>query len=385
MRNRSDSRNVPQTEEQRLTQLKRRIWGAVAKNLLNGKKNPYVIAADKIEPHGNRIGKAVKDLDGLVSSAGSIKDTNKYSSTYTAKGYRVFDFETQSADLAVAPTFITTWQEFHQDIFIGYGINSQQDFDKVGYLQIEELRNGVSIYAYWHRDEYEIITDENKDIYIYPRALLETRTKAILRAIVEQHYQDDYNTKLERYLDIPEGSLKRDAEYQITVRNFSAYAADFTAERFYGPDGFRAEYSHHREYLDALLHNLNKMDAFIQSKGGYAEIAREMRRASIVELLVDAPLRVNYDDDEVNKTSIASKEYIVYKKKYPSTFLLRHSEYFDYETLFSSDESVTYLKDDLNETRPAFHPNEDERHIVEAYKKEMTCSQENNSAVSLPT
>ena len=387
MRHRSTNPTVPQTPADRLLELKLRIWGTVAVNLLNNKENPYVIPASKIESHGGRIGKAIKDLGGLISPARS-KDS--------ARAYQVHDFETQSADLAVAPTFITTWQEHHDKIFTGYGICSQSDFDLAGYIDVDRLGHAGALYVYWHQDEYDIATvkaerGEAANVYVYPRALRETRIKAMLRAIVESHYNDDYITKLEHYLSIPEGSLKRNDTFEIEVRNFSARAADLSAERYYGTSGFKAEYSHHREYLDALLHNLSKLDALVQSKGGYEHIHREMRKASMVELLERAPLHINYEDDEINSTPIGTEKYKVYKSKYPSTYLLRHSAYFDYDTLYGTDESVTYIdggsavENSYSAKDHEYTPDEDEAHIIEAYRKDTACSVKNTSGVLQPT
>jgi hypothetical protein len=378
MYNRSDSRNVPQTEEQRLLQLKLRIWSTVAVNLLRKEKNPYVIPDDKIEQHRGRIGKAIKDLGGLVSSA-PAKDSTK--------SYRIHDFETQSADLGGVPRFITTWQEFHDEMFQGYNVSDQGDFDRIGYIMVNRLNKPGVIYVYWHQDEYDFITDKENSVYVYPKALLESRIKAMLRAIVERHYQDDHTAKLERYLGIPEGSLKREDTYNVSVRNYCARAADLSEARYFGDKGFREEYEHYRSYYEALLYNLSQMAALIQEKGGYENIVREMRKASMEELLIDAPLRISYDDKEISRTSIASEEYKVYKNKYPSTFLLRNSGYFDYDTLYASDESVTYIDGghaDLEEggsfmKKHGFRPDEGELQIIAAYRKDIACSQKNTS------
>ena len=174
MYHRHNTPTVPQTEEQRLLELKLRIWSAVAVNLLNQRKDPHVIAGSKIESHGGRIGKALKDLRGLVSS------------TLPNSHYRVHDFETQNADLAVAPTFITTWQEHHDMVFIGRSIGRQSDFDLAGYKSVDNLGHKGAIYVYWHQDEYDFAVvkperGEAESVYVYPRALRETRIKAMLR------------------------------------------------------------------------------------------------------------------------------------------------------------------------------------------------------------
>ena len=56
-----------QTPAQRLTELKLRIWGHVARKLLQHPSAEHTISSDGIESHKGRIGKAISDLRELVS------------------------------------------------------------------------------------------------------------------------------------------------------------------------------------------------------------------------------------------------------------------------------------------------------------------------------
>jgi hypothetical protein len=372
-----------QTPAQRLTELKLRIWGHVARKLLQHPSAEHTISSDGIESHKGRIGKAISDLRGLVSYKGTTKGSGYGSSTTST--YHVHDFETQSADLGAAPEFITTWQEYHDEIFKMYGVDSQNEFDRIGYIETDQLHNAHAIYVYWHQNEYDFIKD-GKEIYVYPRVHCASRIKAMLRGIVEQHYQDDFNTRLERYLSIPTDSLKRDDTYVVKVRNFCARAADLSEGRYFGGKGFKEEYEHYRLYYEALQYNLNKLAALIQEKGGYANIIREMRQTSMQELLINAPLCINNEMEEIEEESRDIKGK--FKLKFLNTFLLRNSEYFEYDTLYTHDESVTYMDDNkamiyensMDAESHEFTPDEEELQIIETYKKELACSQKNTSA-----
>jgi len=376
-----------QTPTQRLTELKLRIWGHVARKLLQHPSAEHTIPKVEIESHRGRIDKAINDLRGLVSPKGMDKEGHTI--------YRVHDFETQSADLGAAPEFKTTWQEYHDEIFKTYGAYSQNEFDRIGYIETNHLNDAHAIYVYWHQNEYDFIKDK-KEIYVYPRVHCASRIKAMLRGIVEQHYQDDFNTKLEHYLNIPEGSLKRDDKYKVTVRNFCARAADLSEGRYFGDKGFKEEYEHYRLYYEALQYSLNKLAALIQEKGGYANIIREMRQTSMQELLINAPLCINNEIEEIEEESneieeIEKKSRDIkgkFKLKFLNTFLLRNSGYFEYDTLYTHDESVTYMEDNkavirensMDAESHEFTPDKEELKIIETYKKEIECSRKNTSA-----
>jgi hypothetical protein len=412
-------RTLKPEDLERLLQLKRRIFGTVAKKLLKDPEAPHVVTDHLIESNAGRIQKAVRDLSNYVSRIkGTTGGAGRYSSDNQAT-YRVYGFKEESAELGVAPKFFSTWQDLHDELFcqVSYDnnyrsradIDSQEEYDRIGYREVSALRNSEAIYVYWHQNEYRIFHVEEtssrysasapeKRVYIYPLALEETRIKSILRAIVEAHYQDDYTTKLGRYLDIPVDLLKDDDSDFFHTRNFSARAADLTQARFFGTRGYQEEYRHCVAFFDAKLRALAKMDAVVQSRGGYENVAREMRKASMEELLLNAPLVVNYDashDDTVDESDSAYSAQALQKKKYKdkylNTLLLRNSQYFVYDTLFGEDESVQYFESGRASAKNRipngkdWEPNEKDVAFIEAVRKDVSCSQENTYAVLQPT
>jgi hypothetical protein len=380
---------TPLTDEQRLTQLKLRIWGHVAKQLIRDPKAPHHCPESKIESNKGRITKALRDLGGLVSFKERIQE-KQYSRSEI--NYQVNEFDAQSATLATVPVFLTTWKEYHDEVFQNFGFKCQEEFDSIGYRGIDGLKNSEAIYVYWHQDEYEIIRGTDKHATcLFPKALKETRTKAMLRGIVEQHHQDDYTTKLENYLGLPALSLKRDDSDHITVRSFSARAADFRPDMI---KEFQREYETHRLYHEALLYNLNKLETMIQEKGGYDSVTREMRKASMTDLLINAPLALGYEEDR-DLGNFDQRQEVVkrYMDKYLNTYLLRNAQMFDYDILFGEDESVTYLSRNsyanVPEERIAerqYTPDPVQQAVITAYLEERKqCSQKNISVLSAVT
>ena len=364
------------TDQERLTQLKGRAWGQVARNLLKGSKDPSVISSRKIESNASRVNKAIRDLGDYVSYS---RTKQEYSQSH--KYYRVAGYNEESQEYGVAPTYDASWSAFHKMIFRGYAnsnrTGSQEDFDYIGYMNVDNLCNSAMVYVYWHQDEYDIIKIDDS-VYVYPVALKETRIKNMLRAIVEQHYRDDYTNKIERYLDLEPGTLKHEYD-NSSINHFGEHAEDFTVERFFGTNGYRDEYKHGAEYYAALLHKLNKIAALIESKGGYEAITREMRRASMEELLINAPLVIHYEQEE-NKHFYTVKQK--YHNKYMNIFMLRHSAHFVYDTLYGDDESVTPTDENRKDT---WEPDEKRTKFIEAYRKDIACSQKNTCAVCQPT
>jgi len=372
---------LPVDDQNRLNELRVKVYSYAAKRLLNNVKDPLIIFDKNIEEHKGRIGKALRLLidSNTIVYNGRLSSKNKYGNVKDLPTYRITRFDTDSAQYAEVPVFMTTWQEYHDEIFSdGYDApKDQEEFDRVGYQDLYKMEKAHAIHVYWHQDDYTTTTND-KNLYVYPKALVETRIKAILRAIVERHFQDDFNSKIERYLNLPADSLKRKDTYNVSVRNFCARNADLTDERYFGDNGFLAEYEHYRKYYEALSYNLRKFDVLIQSRGGHAAVVRDMRKDSITLLLEDSPLLMGY---EPTKDELRDPEKDDVKKRWTTklynTFILRHADYFDYDTLYSTDVSVSYfeggkalLRYNRVVTRHTYNPNPEENEIIAAYEKE---------------
>jgi len=367
-------------DKARTDELKTKIFGHVAERLFSGDKNPYTITPQEIESHKGRIDKTLRLLSEYITYAGKKTEKTSWGSTHETVMYKVEHFEEESAAYAKAPEFMSTWDKLHDDIY-GYGasVSDQESFDLVGYRGVSSLGAAQILYVYWHQDEYDFATTKRKIPYVYPRALARTRTIAMLRAIVEQEHQDGFQTKLERYLGLTNESLKRDDKFKFEVRNFCARAADLTEERYFGKNGFRDEYAHYHDYFEALLLSLKRLDDQIKTKGGQAAVTREMRQATMTELLEESPLRINwerlsdkhYDADDTDRML----------KRYASVFILRHSDLFTYDTIYGADESITYIDDkravkyEHMRDEHSFEPNAEEILVIESSKKEyVECS-----------
>ena len=352
-------------DQERLLELKARVWAHAARNLLNGEKDPYEIGDATIEQHLGRRDKALRLLKdaGVIEFARSA-DPSYYRGpkiTYTIKKFE------ESKEIATYPEFIQTWQEYHREMF-GSSIDSMPEFDAMGYHTADHSMSCTNVlYIYWHQDEFDTTVYHSSTQY-YPKNLREIRIKAILRAAVENHFQTDYPKKLERYLGIPEESFKTEGQFTIEPRNFAAYAACFTQDRYTGPVGYLEEYTHYRDYFDGLIQHLTTVDRMVKDRGGHAAIVKEMRQDSIQQLLYSAPINVNYVPD--SKPYGENQEEG--RNKYIATFLLKHTDYFDYDILYESDTTIEHISSgnvgDIDEEYK-FRPTEDTIKVVEDLKK----------------
>jgi hypothetical protein len=372
---------IPKADAERVVQLKRKIWAHQAERLLYGKKDPRIIAASTIEDHRGRQAKAIRLLGEYINYSHTIGERH-YKTTY----HEIQNFEAESAELATGPTFIDLWQEFHDKIY-GHLLSEQNDFDAVGYLEVSDLSPENILYVYWHQDEFDFIK-EGECVKVFPSAKRTHRIKCMLRSVIEHEHQLDFASKLETYLGIPHDSLKRDNSFSFTVRNFCAKAADLTEERYFGENGFRDEYKHYRDYFEALLYNLQRLDALVKTKGGQDVITREMRKATIKELLDEAPLRLDYTPPEKHTYGRDPEQTL----SMASVFIMRHSALFDYDTLYGSDESISYIEGDTAQIREdrtdehVFSPNEEEVTVIQSAAKERAaCSARMISKISPST
>ena len=370
----------------RLEELKVWVWRNYAAKLFDGKPNADTIYDTDIEKHRGRRSKAIRLLSeaGIVSFKEHVND--KYHDKFL---YEIHSLE-ESKGFTVPPNFIHDWKSFHQQIFCRDIYDDQQSFDTIGYIPIHDLGHKELLYVYWHQDEYDIIKYE-RYLLIYAKELLETRMLAMSRAIVEQHFQDDFSHKLERYLGLPENSLKQEPAFSVEIRNFSAYAFRFTKEAFFGDKGFLEEYSHYGKYFEALIKNLQDLHNQVEKAGGFKVIIKNMRENSIQQLIGNAPLNIR---NETSDTGIYRYDNINFvrnrfKNPFLNTFILKNAAYFNYETLYGEDDSIGTIDErgstsNFNET--PFTPNDDELQVIAKMEREKTtCLAKAISEILQPT
>jgi hypothetical protein len=367
----------------RTLELKRIVYGKLAKELMRDRNADHVLAVTSIEGHKGRQEKAIRLLGDTVGNSFIRLDQQRvthYGSPKKETFYQVNKFDTDSAQYGRAPEFDTTWQQLHDEIFSSI-YNPQ--VENVGYQRIYDLENSKAIYVYWNQDEYDFSSDDHGPL-IYPKALREIRIKSILHAIIENHFNDDFGSKMEHYLGLPANSIKREDTFDMSIRNFCARSAHFTTEKYYGVGGFMAEYEHYRNYFEALISNFHKIDTIIKSHGGHDVIVKEMRCDTMRQLLEDAPLNLSFEGDETRPIRFYDDEtQKKWRTKQMSTFILAHANYFDYDLLYDTDTSIAYIEmgrastfgpidEDKRREKHAWNYQQNEKEFVNTFLQERT-------------
>jgi hypothetical protein len=348
-------------DRDRLEELQAKIWAMQIRRTMQGSKDPGtkydIIEAEEIEKHGGRIDKALR----LLSQNGDIQHHGTVPRAYggPTHTYRVLNLDKSQA-LAKEPEFKKDWHTLHGDVFSESYSENPNTMPAHGYRTLSHLSNTEVLWVWWHQDDYDIIEDtegSGKDkeriVSVYPKALQETRIKAILRAIAEHHFQYSYRSYLEQHLNLPTDSLKRKGDhFDFKLRNFAYYPANFSIPWFQGTNGFMEEYTHYRDYFSALVNGLQTYMKLVESAGGCEEIIRRMRKASIEKILHDSPLHISYEESKNSNEPYKyhedddTYEISSWRNKWISIFVLGHSEYFDYDTLYGTDETLQNVYED---------------------------------------
>jgi len=352
--------NKQQQEDfDRTLELKKKIWAYVANNLMNNTDEPYKIPLERIENNRGRQKKALRLLEGFIAYSHSEKKKQSpfgYGSYQPEVDmYTVQKFE-ESVHHTWEPYFTTEIMTLHDHIF--NHMSSQHEMDTVGYRAPNDMAHEETLYVYWNMNKYDILR-EKRYAQVYPKAILEQRTKTMLRAMVEQQFHETYHSKIEERLSLPTGSIKTDDSFTLNIRNAAAHGYRFSMEAFNGVGGFLQEYTHYRDYFEALLKNLNDFQRVIDAAGGHATLLKEFRIECIDNLLRRAPLLAFRAVD--HKAPLMDNPYY-------SAFILKHSAYLDYDTLYADDQSILVI-DKNNQSgitiiEKLFTPNENELALI---------------------
>lgn len=331
----------------RTEELKVLVWSNVARNSMGKDKINNEITIRSIESNRGRQTKAIRLLGGIVS-IGRIERVKGVPIQY----YNVHDFN-KSLSYAEKPSFDTDIKSLHDDIVSI--ARDQFEMDTIAYKVHRYMSGKESLYVYWNQDEFDI-KGVKEDFVVYPKVLLEQRTKTMLRSIVEQYFHNNYHSMVEKRLSLSKGSLKTEDHTTINVRNFTAHGYLFNEESFTGKNGFMDEYTHFRDYFQALTKNLSHLQKVIEAAGGYAALLKEFRLESINEILSNSPMHIfNKDYDAYNDD--------VFNSPYLNTFILRNSQHFNYETLYNDDLSILVINEDNSSEyakKTPFNPDQNE-------------------------
>lgn len=367
---------------ERLEELKRIIWGHAATRSICSEDNPFLIAEETICDHKGRAAKAIRLLTdaGYISWAGR-KTIKRIWGDTTIKTYNIHKME-ESRAVEVEPVFITDIQNTHDEIFNNV-FDTQFEFDTVIYKNAGALGNKYAIYVYWHQEDYEIITHKDSitwEVRLYPKSLKDLRFKNIMRSLVEQYFHSNFHTKVEEYLNVPEGSIKKDDHFELKIRNFAAHGHRFSMEKYFGKNGFKNEYTHFKEYFTALINRLDTFQGIINEAGGQEVVTEKYRKEIISNLLTSAHLYSFQQKKEKNRyyryfNAVLDIER-QFKNPFINVFMLKHVNYLNYEVLFNEDKEILYINEDnvckgydrninaISDQDTKFTPNKDELDFI---------------------
>ncbi len=376
-------------DQARVDELKRKVYGRTAQKLLEKHKTPYLFLEKDIEGHKGRVTKALRLLEGAqvivfdyLETEKFQKKANKNRTPYERDSkssiYRVLTFDTDAEQYGTEPEFHLTWDELYPLVMKEYQhCRTTGDFGLIGDMSPHWT---PAIYVWFNHDEFLFngvsfgARDPNQDT-IYPVRHHEARQKAILKAVVERHFQTDFTTKLETYMGFPEDSLKKTDEFdrneehiKFRYRNFTRHPASFDAEHFEGSGGFLEEYAHYAGYVTAMQRSLLGFVEMVKARGGYDAIVEEMRRDSITMILRDAPKHINNQDDD-DAPYDPNKQPIL--DKWAALFILQNPNWFNYETLYGDDASMHHIEFHGVDRGDAFKPFEapaDELKVIQQHK-----------------
>jgi hypothetical protein len=378
-------------DTERLKELKMKIWRHQACRLLQGKKNHNEIFSSEIEGHKGRQPKALRLLtdNGYIRYTGRGTTKTKYGSDHDDSKYEIFKFDEESAQFGMVHKFRSTWHELLPDIFSGAMIKNDDVFNLIGYVFVPDLCAESAIYIWWHKEDYDFErdADDSRGNMVYPKALQDTRIKAILRAMVDRTLHVTYHNRLETLLGLPQNSLpcikgngdpdedgdpieslgyKVEEHTGIRYRNCGFTPTIFDAEH---TKGLRKEYEFYTKYFATITDALLKFDEKVKAAGGYAPLIKQMRQTIIQEIIDQSPLNINTkkpedrpeDEDAVVKGSCAR-------------FMLKHGNFFDYDVLYKEDTTLLHItdRDWVQENYTSqFVPDVQASKMVAHFRKEM--------------
>lgn len=338
--------NKQQQEDlNRTNELKVKIWSQVIKNKYMNKPNPDEISIDDIESNQGRVQKAMRLLGREVKYVGEANRNRYNGDSHTIQMYKVMNLD-DSSSFASKPEFMDVLHGTHNRLFpITY--QNQTDMDTICYNNLYDLRPECIIYVYWNEKEFDFVRTEY-EMRIYPIALLDVRMKHIMRSLVEHYFHTFFHNRMEEYLGLKEGSIKKEDHFDPKIRNFAAHGHRFNMKKYYGKNGFLEEYTHFRDYFQALIDQMKMFQYYVDNAGGQDAVIERYRKDIITTLPKKAPLYAF--TTQVKEDSVYSRLTPIedqFKNQYLNAFILKNAQYLNYNLLYSEDKEILYI--DLND------------------------------------
>jgi len=303
---------------QRLDKTILHIFGQIALNLIDKKEKPYQVTDYDVCRNGTMRSKSLR----ILQAAGALpypcpvdKSSNSY---YSYRSSSSYDYETlfnkHAKDYAKPIEFPSVPHQI--DAFMNATVGSSFHMGNsflftTGYEEVRNLHHSCKIYAYYNMDLYDLLSvkgsryDEFKDSKIYPKAMLETRVKAVLRSLMKKYCEEDILSFLNRKFDIDfSGQAAKDEDgeddsFNVELRNYIRYPVAFDKNFF--RDAFNSYSKEYKEEVDRINFEFDRFKAFndmLTAAGGTKAVLEEFIKESLDNLVAKAPMLINGKDED---------------------------------------------------------------------------------------
>lgn len=305
-----------------------KIFAGIVKELLIPEKknsSPYKVKASDIDDDKRSQRKTFEILRsaGALPPSQSEKREGYYSYTTYYDYEELFKEHSESyAESFEFPEIPNKIKDFLQSDSLKHFSTDKEYLDTYGYKDFNRLYSKNKIYLYYHQDLYHFIKDTK--LQFYPKAMLESRTKAVLKALMRMYCEEDMLSYLKRKfdLDLTGQEQSRDeykTDFKFNLRNFSRYPTTFSEHCFEtASKNYAIEYNANVAKINFEYNRLKALKDKLDSAGGCSAVLEGYIKESIENLVSKAPTLINGGDGD--------KDALMY--------ILDHRELIDYSYLY---------------------------------------------------
>ena len=326
-------------DQERLHELKLRVWAHVAFQLIDPDDDPdekldnYTIADHQIEKNKGRMDKAIR----LLLGAGIIEKISTKSEGLDR--YKILKFEEADA-IGVKPEFGNYWSNCLSDVqdcmfldsdnlspqeTLDLDINYKREtLSGLEYKSFREFDDAEKIYVYYHQDEFDVYTWDNGKFtgkVYYRKDILTFRHKMILKCLVELEIFNNFPQYVGQY-----AGCNQKVDFPDNLQKFTFYKYAVSSIFLKDEIGSILQvYEDNKNKANLMLKSFNKTNAWVESVGGFDEALRIIRKQVIEDF------RSSNKRFEKNMVTFCPQSHsysIIFK------FVSKHLDIFNYETLY---------------------------------------------------
>ena len=322
--------------QERLTKTLTKIFGKISENLMTHVDNPY----DVEDWYICNDRRSQKKVLSILRAAQALPYSNKVIKSYRDGAYHDYEklFNEHSKDYETPLAFPDVPCEISSFISrdaIRDGFDtSDRNLKEVGYRKFKELLPGERIYTYHHIDLYDILITKERNYYstdmvtlmIYPKVMLESRLKAVIKAVMKKYCEEDMLTylNLKFNVDLKGQSQQLDSGnvmFKHKLRNTTRYPVTFSEHCY--ESAFNSYTKEYKKVVDEINFEYNRIKEFkdkIIAAGGTSAVLNNYIKTSVDNLIGKSLTLINGEDEDKNALE----------------FILDHRDIITYDYLYNS-------------------------------------------------